>query len=181
MDYKSKEIKLKGNVTALLRAPKAEDAAMQLEYLKAVAGETEYLMRYPEEYTITVEEEAKSLSAVVRSETSLMICCEIDGRLVGNCTLNFNSRIKTAHRATVAISILRDYWGLGIATALFGEMIRISKEKGVSQMELGHMEGNDRARRLYEKMGFVAVAETPNAFRLKDGTMLKEYFMVKYL
>lgn len=44
-------------------------------------------------------------------------------------------------------------------------------------MELEYVEGNDRAKRLYE----ATVAEKPNAIRLKDGTMLKEYFMVKYL
>ena len=60
-------------------------------------------------------------------------------------------------------------------------MIRISKEKGILQMELEYAEGDDRAKRLYEKVGFSAVAEKPNAIRLKGGTILKEYFMVKYL
>ena len=43
------------------------------------------------------------------------------------------------------------------------------------------IEGNDRARYLYEKFGFRVVAEKPDAFRLKDGTMLKEFYMQKYL
>lgn len=181
MKYESKEIKLKDDLTALLRAPTADDAVELLAYMKTVTGETEYLMRYPEEYTMTVEDEARILSNLAASETSLMICCEIDGKLVGNCMLRFNECIKTAHRATVAISVLRDFWGLGIATALFEEMSRISKEKGILQMELECVEGNNRAKHLYEKMSFATVAEKPNAIRLKDGTMLKEYFMVKYL
>lgn len=64
---------------------------------------------------------------------------------------------------------------------MFEEMIRISKEKGVLQMEPEVVEGNERAKGLYERMGFSVVAEKPNAIRLKDGTMLKEYFMIKYL
>lgn len=50
-----------------------------------------------------------------------------------------------------------------------------------AEMEREFVEGNERAKRLYEKMGFAIVAEKPNTIRLKDGTMQKEYFMVKYL
>lgn len=181
MKYDSKTIKLKNGKSAILRAPRTEDAAELIAYLKTVFGETDYLMRYPEEYGMSVEDEAKILDGLETSETSLMICCEVNGKLVGNCQLSFNQRIKTAHRMTLAISVLKDYWGLGIGTALFGEMISISKGKGVLQMELEVVEGNERAKRLYEKMGFTVVAEKPNAIRLKDGTLLKEYFMVKYL
>ena len=34
---------------------------------------------------------------------------------------------------------------------------------------------------LYEKYGFKIVGERPNAFKLKDGRLLKEYFMQKEL
>ncbi|MBQ8403391.1 MAG: GNAT family N-acetyltransferase [Clostridia bacterium] len=181
MKYDNKTIKLKNGQSAILRAPSANDAAELIAYMKTVFGETDFLMRYPEEFEMSVEDEAKILEGLESSETSLMICCEADGKLVGNCQLSFNQRIKTAHRATIAISVLKDYWGQGIGTALFEEMIKVSKDKGVLQMELEFVEGNERAKRLYEKIGFAVVAEKPNAIRLKDGTMLKEYFMVKYL
>lgn len=181
MKYDSKTIKLKNGQPAILRAPSASDAAELIAYMKTVFGETDFLMNYPEEYVVSVENEAKILEGLENSETRLMIFCEIDSKLVGNCQLSFGERIKTSHRATVAISVLKDYWGLGIGTALFNEMIRISKEKGVLQMELEVVEGNERAKGLYEKVGFTIVAEKPNAIRLKDGTMLKEYFMIKYL
>ena len=43
------------------------------------------------------------------------------------------------------------------------------------------MECNDRAKALYEKYGFKIVGERPNAFKLRDGRLLKEYFMQKEL
>ena len=70
---------------------------------------------------------------------------------------------------------------MGIGTALFQEMIQIAKEKDIAQLELTVIEGNERAKALYEKMGFSVVAEHPNAIRLKDGTMLKEFLMIKTL
>ena len=41
------------------------------------------------------------------------------------------------------------------------------------------IEENENAIRLYEKMGFRMVSAIPDAIRLKDGTRLKEYYMIK--
>lgn len=46
-------------------------------------------------------------------------------------------------------------------------------------MELEFVEGNARARALYEKMGFRITGVRPNATRLKDGTLLNDYMMVR--
>jgi ribosomal protein S18 acetylase RimI-like enzyme len=82
----------------------------------------------------------------------------------------------------VAIAILKKYWNIGIGSAMFEELIKSAREHGgVDLIELGFIEGNDRARHLYEKFGFKIVSETPNAFKLKDGTRLKEFYMQKEL
>jgi len=46
-------------------------------------------------------------------------------------------------------------------------------------MELEFVEGNTRARALYEKMGFRITGVNPNAIRLRDGTLLNEYCMIR--
>ena len=76
---------------------------------------------------------------------------------------------------------MKDYWGLGIGSAMFEEMIEIAKERGVKIIELGVIEGNERAINLYEKYGFEIVCKRPNAFMLKDGTMQSEIYMQKSL
>lgn len=181
MIYQQKTIALKNNQTAEFRSPTASDAADMLHYLKTCAQETEFILRYPEECVETQEQEAEYLERVNQSETDVMIAAFVNGVLAGNCQLMMNHRLKTKHRAMVAIGIVQQYWNMGIGTAMFREMIGVAKEHGISQLELEYIEGNDRGRYLYEKMGFVAVAEHPNAVRLKDGTMRKEILMIKQL
>lgn len=78
----------------------------------------------------------------------------------------------------VAIALLSEYWNLGIGSALFQEMIAAARNRGIEQLELEVIEGNDRAMHLYQKIGFQIVAKKPNAIRLKDGTRLSEYYLI---
>ena len=182
MIVESKSFTLKNGQTAVFRSPCAQDATEMLDFLKNSTEETHFVMRYPEECTETAEQEEAFLLGLNASSSSLMIVCTIDGKIAGNCQLKLmNRRMKTRHRCNVAIGILRQYWGLGIGTRMFQEMFAIAKAQGAEQMELEYIEGNERGRGLYEKMGFTIVGERPDAYRLKDGTMLKEILMMRKL
>ena len=181
MLFGSKTVTLKDGRACLLRSPVLQDAVPMLHYLKTTAGETDFLLRYPEECTETEEAEIAFLDRINDSKDSMMIVAIVDDELAGNCRISYQTRIKTAHRAEIGIALTQKFWGLGIGTALFHELTRAAKDHGTTQLELRFIEGNVRGRRLYEKMGFQIVAETPNAIRLKDGTLLKEYTMVKAL
>ena len=152
-----------------------------LAYLKDCASETHFILREPEECTETLEQEAAYLERVSASDTSVMIVCSVGQEIAGNCQLSFHNRSRIRHRAEIAIALRQKYWGLGIGTAMFREMIALAQARGVTQLELGFVEGNARARGLYEKMGFRIVFYHPNAFRLKDGTLLGEYWMIREL
>ena len=181
MIYEGKTVRLKDGREAVFRSPKTDDAAQMLEYLKITSAETDFLIRYPEECTETVEQESAFLQKMVDSPIDMMIVCMVDGKLAGNCRLALHGRIKTKHRAGVAIALASAFWGLGIGTIMFEEMIQVAKDHGIHQMELEVIEGNERAMGLYRKMGFEVVAEKPDAIRLKDGTLLKEFLMINKL
>lgn len=178
MLFAEKTLTLKNGRTAVFRSPRPEEAGAMLDYLKTVSAETNFVLREPDECTETVEQEAAFLEAVNGSPLNVMIVCAVDGEIAGNCQLSIQRRRKVRHRASVAIALKQKFWNLGIGTAMFREMISVARENGVSQMELEFVEGNDRARALYEKVGFRIYAERPDAIRLKDGTMLKEYEML---
>jgi len=181
MIYQAKNILLKNGRLSTLRSPTAQDAAAMVAYLKSVCTETPFLVREPEEADIPLEKEEEFLQRILESRNDLMIACEIDGKIVGNGNLNRMTMLRTQHRASLGVAILQEYWGLGIGKVLFSELIRIASELKIEQLELEVVSENQRAIRMYESFGFVTVGERPNAFCLKDGTMLTEVSMVKLL
>ena len=181
MIFEEKKITLKDGRTAILKTPCVEDAEKLLNYLKKACGETNFLARYPEEWNSTKEQEEAWVNHIRNAPNTLGITCYVDGNVAGNCEITFRGTQKTAHRATIAIALLKEYWNLGIGSAMFSEMIAAAKQHGTEIMELEFLEGNDRAKHLYEKFGFRVVSDRPNAYKLKDGTYLREFYMQKYL
>ena len=181
MIFEEKKITLKDGRTAILKSPCVEDAEKMLAYIKKACDETDFLGRYPEEWDITVEQESAWINRVRTSPDLLAITCYIDGEVAGNCEISFKIGMKISHRATVGIAILRNYWNIGIGSAMFKELVACAQKRGTEIMELEYIEGNERARHLYEKIGFHIIAERPNAVKLKNGKYLSEMFMQKYL
>lgn len=181
MKIETKQIQLNDGRTALLRTPIPEDAATLLEHLRKTAGETDFLIRYPEECTMTLEQEQTFLQNSLQNPDSIMILCEVEGKLAGNCNLSRHNRLKTKHRASIGIALLREFWGQGIGTAMFEEINRLAQNWGTEQLELEVFADNHRAIAFYEKMGFHIASEHPNAFKRKDGTYVNEYLMIKGL
>lgn len=182
MLFEARRFSLKDGRAAILRNPNPEaDAQAMIDVLTRMCGETEFLLRYPEECTWTVEQEAKILSEINASDARLMLVCEVGGEIAGMCGLNLNASLKTRHRADVDIGIRRAFWGLGIGTAMFGALIEAAREKGVSLLELDYIEGNARGKALYEKMGFTQYGVHPDAIRLKDGGYRSLILMQKRL
>ena len=181
MIIKDTEFVLKDGRKALLRSPKDEDIQGVLDYLYVSAGETEFILRYPEECgKYTYEGEKALFDRINASDNEAMLVCVVDGKVAGNCQIAWKTGLKTRHRASVAIALLKEFWNLGIGTRMFEEMIRIAEaNENLIQMELEFVEGNTRARALYEKMGFRITGVNPNAIRLRDGTLLNEYCMIR--
>ena len=167
MLVKDIEYKLKDGRTALIRSPQDEDIQGMLEYLYISAGETDFILRYPEECgKYTAEGEKALFDKVNKSDNQAMLVCLVEGKVAGNCEITWSKEIKTRHRASVAIALLKEYWNQGIGTRLFQELIRIAEENpNLIQMELDFVEGITGVK--------------PNAIRLKDGTLLNEYSMIR--
>lgn len=179
MKCEEREVICRDGRAALLRSAHPDDAAEMVRFLLDVCGETEFLLAYPEErQSLTVERERAFLTNTLNSGDELMLTAWVDGHLAGVANISFSTRMKMRHRASVAISIRRAYWNLGLGTALLNALVDAAKARPeVRQVELEFIEGNRRAQALYEKVGFRVVGVHPGAFVLKDGAMKKVYLM----
>jgi len=91
---------------------------------------------------------------VKTSETSNYFVVMKNNKMIGCIGFNGNTARKMKHYGTIGISVLKEYWGRGIATALLEKLISWSKEKGIKKINLDVFENNERAIKLYEKFGF---------------------------
>ena len=74
-------------------------------------------------------------------------------------------KVKVRHRAEFGISVLREYWGLGLGRALTKACIDCARAAGYAQLELNAVAENQRALALYRDMGFVEYGRNPKGFR----------------
>ena len=175
-------VTLKDGTRVCLRSPEVMDASQLNDYMRQTSGETHYMVRYPEECSQSLQTAQKRLQAMAEEERSFMLAAFLDGELVGNCGVNqIADRFKIRHRAELGISIKKKAWGLGLGTILVERALQQAKENGFTQVELGVFSDNDRARHLYQKLGFQEMGCIPNAFYLKDGTYRDEVQMVRFL
>lgn len=183
MIFDDKIITLKDGTTAILKTPEIEDAEMLLNSIKTASNETEFLSRIIEDWeTVTVESEEKFINNVRESRNTLFIACYVDGVIAGNCDITFKTGSKTSHIATVGIALQKKYWNIGIGSAMFNELMKAAEEhKGTEIVDLEMIEGNNRAKALYEKFGFEVISVKPKIFKLKDGTYQNVIYMQKYL
>lgn len=74
--------------------------------------------------------------------------------MIGCVSFNGNTARKMKHYGTIGISVLKEYWGKGIATLLLEKLVCWAKEKGIKKINLDVFENNKRVIKLYEKFGF---------------------------
>ncbi|WP_428770838.1 GNAT family protein [Treponema sp. HNW] len=179
MYIQPKHIELSNGKTAVFKSPEPADAAAVLECMRLSASQTYFLLRYPEEIVLTVEDEKKRLDDINNSENGFMLAAFIDGELVGNAGVLCKADcIKTRHRGDFGMGIKKAFWGFGLGTRMLSEAILAAKQTRLEQIELGVFADNSRALHMYKKAGFVQTGIIPRAYKLKDGTYRDEIQML---
>ena len=164
MKYNQKLI-MKNGKEAYLRNGVASDGSAVFENFNLTHAETDYLLTYPDENSFDVEQEAQFLEKKAASINEIEILAFVDGKVVGTAGIEaIGTKYKVRHRAEFGISVLKEYWGLGLGRALTEACIKCAKEAGYVQLELEVVAENERAISLYKKMGFVEYGRNPKGF-----------------
>ena len=182
MRMPAESLLLKNGKTCVLRSVEPEDAEHMISYMKIMLGETPFLLRTPEEFDYSVEGEAEVLTRRRDDPRALMILAEADGEIVATSdVMPMGTKSRTLHRATLGMSVRKDYWRLGIGSAMMERLIAHARQSGFEQIELEVVSTNRRAIGLYVKYGFQVYGTRPHGIKYPDGGYADDYMMRKVL
>ena len=133
---------LQGGVELLVRNAVASDARALRDIMQRTHAETE------------------------RSGNEVELVAILDGRIVGSAGITaVGGRRKVVHRARFGISVLKDYWGMGIGRVFMESCIDCARRAGYTQLELEVVADNERALSLYRRAGFEEYGRNPRGYR----------------
>jgi len=156
---------LKNGREAQLRNGDAADGDAVYELFQLTHAETDYLLSYPDENSLDREQEAQFLQEKTDSPNGIEILAIVDGKVVGMAGIEaVGKKFKVRHRADLGISVLKEYWGLGLGKALMLACIQCAKDAGYAQVELNVVAENERALSLYRSVGFEEFGRNPRGF-----------------
>ncbi len=165
MQYDQRVI-LKDGREAWLRNGVAADGSAVCEHFNLTHAETDYLLSYPDENSFDPEQEARFLEKTAESAGEAELVAIVGGRVAGTAGIEaVGAKDKVRHRAEMGISLLKEYWGLGLGRALVCACIRCARDAGYQQLELQVVADNERALALYRRTGFVEYGRNPRGFR----------------
>lgn len=182
MRFKEKSYTDKNGDRFILRNAELSDAANLIRYLKVTTGETPYLIREPEEISLTEAQEKKYIQSNIDAERGLMLVAIVGGKHVGNCSLmSMGEFSRYRHRCDVAIALYQEYCGRGIGRIMLETILEVAKNLGYEQAELEVIADNKTAIALYEKLGFKIYGTFPDNMKFKNGNYADAYWMMKKL
>lgn len=182
MKFSAIQFKDKLGREVVLRNAEESDAADLIDYLKITTTETPYLIREPEEVTITLEQEKSFILRAKNAERELLLIAVIDGKHIGNCSLmNIAPYKRYGHRCGLAIALYQEFCGCGIGKVMMQTALDVAKTIGYEQAELEVISDNKTAIALYRNLGFKKYGTFPNNMKYSDGTYASADWMMKKL
>ncbi|WP_421384824.1 GNAT family N-acetyltransferase [Bacillus salacetis] len=102
-----------------------------------------------------------------------------NGKVVGFAGLH-QGKGRRAHAAVLFIMIHEDYHGKGAGTALIGKLLDLADNWLMQErVELTVLDNNDRAKKLYERLGFIDEGFSRGTI-IQNGRHASEYRMARF-
>lgn len=161
----------------IIREAIPEDAPELLRVTKKIGQETDFLIMDENGLGMAIEGLAFELAAIYESPNNTLLVAQADDRIIGTASIRGENNPKVAHIGEVGISILKEYWGLGLGQLLLEELIYWAEENKLARLELTVQERNKRAIKLYQKFGFQQEAVMERGVIDQDGNYLNVLLM----
>jgi L-phenylalanine/L-methionine N-acetyltransferase len=137
------------------------------------------LMQLP--YTDEDTWRARLTESLAPGKTDLLLCAELDGKVVGSCGLHPASpALRRRHALVLGVSVLPEAQGRGVGSALMSAMCDYADRwAGALRMELTVYTDNAAALALYRKFGF-EIEGTLKGYAMRDGQYIDVYAMARF-
>lgn len=151
-----KDIKLKnGEIITILRANKSDGEEI-LNYINSVSCESDFLTFGEGEFNITVEDEELFIENTLKQDNALFIIAKHKNKIIGNLNFAGGVRSRTKHIGEFGVTVLKEYWNMGIGYELIKYLISWAKESRViRKINLRVRSDNSIAINLYKKLDFI--------------------------
>jgi RimJ/RimL family protein N-acetyltransferase len=151
-----KTVQLKDGSAVKIREAEPSDAKQLLESIHKASGESDNLSFGAGEFDMTEADESEFLGKCQAADNQLYLVAVAGEQMIGSLHFASGRRPRTRHSGDFGISIIKDYWGLGLGAMLLNELIDWAKGTGfIKKIKLTVRIDNKRAIRLYQAKGFV--------------------------
>lgn len=158
------------------------DAVALLKTTRQIGQETEFLVMDEKGINLPEELLAIQLEELYESSMNVLFVALLGDKIVGTASLKTSPEKRISHIAELGISILKDYWGIGLGSILMEELLSWAEEnQAIYRLELTVQEQNTVAVHLYEKFGFQKDALLARGARSDEGHFLNVWLMSKLL
>jgi RimJ/RimL family protein N-acetyltransferase len=171
---------LKSRRMTVVRPVEEGDVAALLEAQLAIDAESRFMMFEPGERPRDLEDKRRSLTETLAPRNATLLVAVEGPRIIGFAEARGGAYRRNAHAAEIVLGVQADRRGRGVGGRLLAELERWAVARGIVRLELTVMTPNERARRLYERHGFVVEGTKRLALRV-DGGLVDELLMAKIL
>ena len=151
----------------IVREARPEDAAPLVEHFSAAYAESNFLTGGSGEFRRSVPEQERLIRAYAEEPLKLALVAIVETQLVASLTFAGKPQPRVRHAGDVGMAVRQAFWNLGVGSAMLDFLIRWARTTSViTKVNLRVRSDNERAIRLYRRMGFVT-----------EGTLSREHLI----
>lgn len=163
-----------------IRSAINKDAKDLSELRLQIDGETENLDREKGEGYIDISGFEQIIRTDTESTKNLFLVAVVHNKIVGFSRCEGIYLKRFSHKVEFGVGVLKDFWGYGIGKNLLKESITWADSNGITKITLNVLETNDKAIKLYKKLGFEIEGILKKDKILSDGKYYNTIIMGRF-
>lgn len=173
---------MSNEIELTIREVLPSDAKQLSKVMEQIGSETEFIIMDEHGLGLSVRHLAKELEWLRESNNNLLLVALDGDQIIGVSNVRADREERTEHIGEIGICLLKEYWHLGIGTYLLEEtLLWAENSEVIRRLELRVQVRNERAVRLYKKMGFCVEAILQRGAKINDGVFVDVYLMSRMI